>query len=59
MNPDERAVIEQMERFGGSFIRALAAAYRLGDPDNRERIRRTWAQEWTKYKWFAEKKEAA
>jgi hypothetical protein len=59
MNPDERAVIEQMERFGGSFIRALAAAYRLGDPDNRERIRNNWPEEWAKYRMFAEKKEAA
>ena len=59
MNPDERAIIEQMETFGGSFIRSLAATYRLGDPDNRERIRNNWHEEWAKYQMFAEKKEAA
>jgi hypothetical protein len=55
MNPDERAIIVEMENIGGSFIRALAAAYRLADPENRARIRSTWPEAWAKYQLFAQK----
>lgn len=34
---------------GGSFVRALAVAYTLGDPTNRAKIRETWPDYWTKY----------
>lgn len=51
----ELAVVEVMERQGGAFLRALAAAYFAADPENRWRIRETWHEEWGKYEAIAHK----
>ncbi|MFY1969601.1 hypothetical protein ACOTHT_30845 [Achromobacter xylosoxidans] len=45
---DERAVLE-MSRAGGTFIRALAAAWEHGDANNRKRIRTGWADEFRRF----------
>jgi hypothetical protein len=46
---DIPSVLEAMERCGGSFVRALAAAYRAADPLNQERLRAAFPDYWTKY----------
>lgn len=39
MTPNEfHATLLCMDRFGGSFVRSLAAALRCADPSNRQRI---------------------
>jgi hypothetical protein len=45
----EDVIVTTMEERGGSFVKALAAAYRLADPINRALIRATWPAYWTKY----------
>jgi len=40
---------DAMEAKGGSFAASLARTYRLADPDNRERITRTWADLFARY----------
>lgn len=31
-------MISQMEQYGGSFVKALANAFKYADPDNRQRL---------------------
>jgi len=49
MTTTERQTIDAMQKYGGSFIRALAAAYIAADPTNRCKIQDTWVVEWDKY----------
>ena len=50
MNIEDRIkTIRAMEEHGGSFVQTLALAWRLGDPDNRERIETTWADMFARY----------
>lgn len=51
--PSTLQVVEAMEKHGGRFIRALAAAFRDADPVNRLRIRGCWSEEWEVYRKFA------
>lgn len=44
------AVVEFIEQHGGSFMRAIAAAWRVADPQNRAKIETTWAAEWAKHR---------
>ena len=38
-----------MEKFGGSFVQALANAARHADPINLQKSKSTWAQYWVEY----------
>jgi hypothetical protein len=49
-----RHAIAMMDKYGGSFVRALAAAWRYADPANRYLIESTWAGEFEKYAAFQE-----
>jgi hypothetical protein len=49
MNEEEIQVIEAMEKYGGSFVKALANAYRHADPYNRGMIRQCWKDYWKTY----------
>lgn len=42
-------VVEQMERFGGSFVKALAAAMRCADPNNFLRLVLAFPEFWIQY----------
>jgi len=46
---DYTKACDEMEAKGGSFAASLARTYRLADPENRERIERTWASLFTHY----------
>jgi hypothetical protein len=46
---DKIKIIRSMESHGGSFVQTLAQAWRLADPDNRERIETTWADLFAHY----------
>ena len=54
MTTQERATLDAMQKYGGSFIRALAACYIAADPDNRGKIRDTWILEWHQFTHMAE-----
>jgi hypothetical protein len=49
MTTTERATLDAMQKYGGSFIKALAACYIAADPENRGKIQDTWVLEWDKY----------
>jgi hypothetical protein len=41
--------VEAMTKYGGSFVQALAGAYRVADERNREKLRATFAEEFAQY----------
>ena len=41
--------IEAMEKYGGSFVKALAEMARRADRQNLEKIKTTWVEYWTEY----------
>jgi hypothetical protein len=49
MSRDDFLITEAMIMHGGSFLKKLAEAYRVADPDNQARIRCTWAGYWVAY----------
>jgi hypothetical protein len=49
--PTDDQIIAAMLRYGGSFMRAIANAYVVADSRNKERIRQTWAEQWS---WYAD-----
>jgi len=50
MNIDDKSkAIRAMEEFGGSFVKTLALAWRLADPNNRTRIETTWPELFAHY----------
>lgn len=49
MRDEDLNVIEAMEKYGGSFVRALASAARHADPENLQKIKDTWPDYWAKY----------
>jgi len=50
MDEQEMKIVEAMSKYGGSFVKALAEAYRRGDARNRGRLRVTFAEYWETYK---------
>ena len=54
MNDQDLKVIEAMEKFGGSFVVALAGAARRADQNNLAKIKQTWPEYWKQYTEMAE-----
>jgi len=52
---DDEPVLEAMDRFGGSFIQALAALYRRADDANRGTLKAAFATYWAQYAELAER----
>jgi len=52
---DDAPVLDAMERFGGSFIQALAACYRRADDVNRGTLKLAFATYWAQYAELAER----
>ena len=42
-------VVDQMTEFGGGFVKQLAAAFRVADPMNRQRIVSAFPEIWSVY----------
>jgi hypothetical protein len=53
MSEEEHRVIACMQRYGGSFVKALAAAYAFADEQNRLTIRTAFAGYWERYRSMA------
>ena len=51
-------VVQRMERFGGSFVRALAQCCYQADPENLAKIKATWPEYWAEYADVAQKVKA-
>lgn len=56
MNETELRIVESMEKYGGSFVKALANAMRHADHMNRAKIISTWPAYWSEYEKMASKK---
>jgi hypothetical protein len=51
----EHEIVAAMDAFGGSFARALAAAWRMADPDNQRRLKEAFPDLWAEYAELAER----
>ena len=49
MTAHEEQVIDAMQRYGGSFVKVIAAAYRVADSENRDRLRTAFSGYWAYY----------
>jgi hypothetical protein len=47
--PTDWEIVQAMERFGGSFVRMLAACCHKADPVNFAKIKATWPELWAEY----------
>lgn len=52
-------IVAAMVEYGGSFVKALAEAWRRADPVNRKLIKDTWPEYWERYKQMVTKPELA
>lgn len=50
MNEEDYMIVDAMEKYGGSFVKALAEAARHADPTNLQKIKDTWSNYWEAYK---------
>ena len=50
MNDEDIKIIEAMEKYGGSFVKALANAMRHADHTNLGRLRQTFHEYWATYR---------
>jgi pyruvate/2-oxoacid:ferredoxin oxidoreductase beta subunit len=53
MNEEDLKIVEAMETYGGSFVKALANAARHADHYNLGKIRQTWSEYWDTYREMA------
>ena len=51
---ERRKITEAMQRFGGSFIKALGVAASKADPDNYKKLEEAFPEYWAAYKRFTE-----
>lgn len=56
MTDEEFEVVEQMEQFGGSFVKALAECFHRADPINFNKLKIAFPEYWDEYKKYAEQK---
>lgn len=43
-------IVEQMEKYGGSFVKALAECFHRADRNNFEKLKKTFAEYWEEYR---------
>lgn len=56
MSADDMKVIEAMQRYGGSFVIALAQAARRADPTNLAKLKEAFPEYWQQYTQMADLK---
>lgn len=49
MTEQDLKIIEAMETYGGSFVKALAECFRRADPVNFAKLRQTFKDYWLRY----------
>ncbi len=45
-------IVKTMEKYGGSFVRALAVCFQRADPINFQKLKSTFSNYWEEYKKF-------
>lgn len=56
MTDKQMRVVEEMENYGGSFVKALAQCYYQADPINFAKLQNTFLEYWEQYEKMANKK---
>lgn len=49
MTEREFEVVRKMEKYGGSFVKALADCFHLADPENFNKLKKTFSEYWEQY----------
>ena len=49
MNEQDLNTVENMEKYGGSFVKAIAVLARHADHTNLQKIKNTWSKYWKIY----------
>lgn len=49
MDEQDYHTVEMMEKFGGSFVKALAELARRADQPNLRKIKIAWTEYWSEY----------
>lgn len=49
---NERAIVDAMHTYGGSFVKALAAAWYVADDHNKQKLKMAFADYWQTYTRF-------
>lgn len=57
-NPHDYWTIEAMQKYGGSFVQALAKAAMVADSQNIQKIKLTWPEYWRQYYDWGQKMKA-
>lgn len=57
MNEEDHKVVEAMEKYGGSFVKALANAARHADVHNLRKIKNAWIDYWEQYKKMSDERD--
>ena len=55
MSEEQIAVVEKMEKYGGSFVQALARAFYCADTVNFVKLREAFPEYWEEYSNFLTK----
>ena len=55
MNEKKEKIIRAMEEFGGSFVKALALAYRRADLENKKRLEKCFKDVFDRYSFIADR----
>lgn len=55
MNEQDFAILQAMEKYGGSFVQQLAKLAHRADPNNFKLIKQTWPKYWEQYKKMSER----
>lgn len=58
MNDAEMDVVEAMEKYGGSFVKALANCFRHADKNNIEKLKSAFPEYWEQYAAMSQRKNA-
>lgn len=56
MSDEDMNVVEAMEKYGGSFVQALAVCFRRADSINLAKLKETFSEYWQQYTEMAEGK---
>lgn len=56
MNNEQLKVVETMEKYGGSFVQALAQCFYRADPINFEKLLKTFPEYWNQYEEMSKRK---
>ncbi len=50
LNEEEFTTVENMDKHGGSFVKALANAFHHADMNNKHKLKETFSDYWAMYK---------